>query len=408
MMTLDLFAELAKTYGTPLYVYDADTVRQRLLELKTALSWRPLKILYAMKANYNPALLQVVREEGAGIDAVSPGDVIMALKTGFAAPDILYTANNITERELHEVHERGVLFNIGALSQLEKYGRAFPGSKVCLRFNPDVIAGENRKVQTGGALTKFGILLEDVRVCAGIAAKYHLQVIGLHEHTGSGISDFELYLQAVRNLLQIAQPELFPDLQFIDFGGGFSVPYRPKKPRIDYTALGVRLSETLEKFCNDYGHRLAVFIEPGKFVAAESGFLLTRVNTIKDNKGRLIAGTDSGFPQLIRPILYDAYHHIVNVTNPAADAQTYDICGNICESGDCFAVDRPLAEVREGDLLAVQNAGAYCYAMGGVYNLRPMPAEVLVDGGKARLVRRRLTNEELVDSILKECCNDDR
>ncbi|RAP33109.1 diaminopimelate decarboxylase [Candidatus Marinamargulisbacteria bacterium SCGC AG-439-L15] len=394
--------ELATEYGTPLYVYDLDLIETRYTELQSFISWPKLKIHYAMKANYNFHILEKINRLNGYLDIVSPAEIILAQKAGFTVDRLLYTANNITEDEMKEVHETGILFNIGSLSRLEKYGQAYPGSRVCLRFNPDVVAGAHEKIKTGGDLTKFGILLSDVERVKTIVEKHNLTVVGLHEHTGSGIGDTAAVYQSMRNLLEIATKDNFPNLEFVDFGGGFQVPYHPDEDRIDYPKMGQKITEIFTDFCREYGKELDLYFEPGKYVVAESGTLLVEVNTIKENRTRLIVGTNSGFPQLIRPMFYEAYHHILNLSNPTGEKKHYDICGNICETGDRFAEDRELPELREGDILAIQNAGAYCYVMGGVYNLRSMPAEVVIENGNPRLSRKRLNNEALINSILSE------
>jgi diaminopimelate decarboxylase len=399
----EMLLELAEEHGTPLYVYDGDLILRRYRELYEHIKWPKLQILYAMKANYNFAILQMLREAGAWLDTVSPAKALLARKAGFPVDRLLYTANNMTDAEVAEVHQTGVLMNIGSLSRLEKYGKAYPGSRICIRFNPDVVAGSHEKIQTGGDLTKFGILMQDAPAVAALAKQYSLQVVGLHCHTGSGIADTGAVYQSMRNLLSVALWEQFAELEFVDFGGGFKVPYKPDERRIDYDEFGAEITRIFSDFCSRYGSELAMYFEPGKYVVAESGHLLTRVNTIKENRGKLIAGTDSGFPQLIRPTLYDAYHQIYNLSNPNGPEMLLDICGNICETGDRFAEQRPIQEVREGDLLDIRNAGAYCYSMGSIYNVRAMPAEILVQEGQAKLVRRRLNNEELVDQIIGEC-----
>ncbi len=398
-----LLLELAGRHGTPLYVYDLDMVVQRYRDLSRYITWPRLRVLYAMKANYCPAILAALKDAGAWLDTVSPGDVALARRLGYPADRLLYTANNLTEPEMEEVQASGVLLNIGSLSRLEKFGRAYPGSKVCLRFNPDVVDGGHAKIMTGGDLTKFGILLEDLPAALELVNRYDLHVVGLHEHTGSGITRTESVYQSMHNLLSIATPEHFPELEFVDFGGGFKVPYRPDEERVDYAAFGAEITRIFSEFCDRYGRELWMYFEPGKYIVAEAGVMLVTVNTLKTNRSRLLAGTDSGFPQLIRPMFYDAYHHITNLSNPDGPRKSYDVCGNICETGDRFAEQRELPEVREGDVLAIWNAGAYCYAMGGVYNLRPMPTEVVVQDGRSRLARRGLSADELVTQILGEC-----
>ncbi len=401
-MKQEQLVELAKEYGTPLYIYDGNIILQRYKELFNFIKWPKLEIFYAMKANYNIGILRLLKDADAKVDIVSPAEAILCLEIGFSPENLLFTANNITEKEMHEVHKLGLLFNIGSLSRLEKYGKAFPGSKVCIRFNPDVVAGSHVNIQTGGNITKFGILMQDVQEVKKIIQSYNLTVVGLHEHTGSGIAETEKVYQSMTNLLSIAKAENFPDLEFIDFGGGLKVPYHPDERRIDYLKFGEIISEIFSDFCKNYGKKLVLRFEPGKYIVTESGYLIVQVNTFKNNRGRLIVGTNSGFPQLIRPSFYNAYHHIANLTNPDGEMQKYDICGNICETGDVFASQRDLPEVRIGDYLVLENAGAYCYSMGGIYNLRAMPSEVLFYKGKAHLIRKQLTNEELVKQILQD------
>lgn len=403
MITDATLLNLAGEYGTPLYVYDGDTVVEHFRALSGFIPHPRLRIHYALKANYNPALLKLLRDAGACLDAVSPGEVQLALKLGFAKDRIIFTANNLTDAEFEEVCSLGVLINIGSLSRLAKTARRYPGLEICIRFNPDVVDGDNAKTMTGGDLTKFGILMEDLPEVLKIVKSGNLKVVGLHEHTGSGLQHTESVFRSMQNLMKLATPENFPDLQFMDFGGGFKVPYRPDEARIDYVAMGAEIDRLFREFETQYGRELAICFEPGKYMVAECGHLLTRVNTIKKNRTRVIAGCDSGFPQLIRPMLYDAYHQIDNLSNPDGAPAVYDICGNICETGDRFAEQRSMPELREGDVLAIRNGGAYCFSMGGIYNLRAMPPEVVVANGEAKLVRPRVSNSELADRLLAEC-----
>ena len=395
--------ELAEKYGTPLFVYDGGQVVENYRKLFDFIPWPGLKIHYAMKANYNPGLLRLLKEAGAGLDTVSPGEVAYALKLGFPKERIIYTANNMADWEFEEVLKTGVVMNIGSLSRLAKIARDHKGTSICLRFNPDVCDGDSAATMTGGDLTKFGILLDSVEEVKRLVREGDLHVVGLHEHTGSGLQHVESVYRSMENLMRIATPENFPELRFMDFGGGFKVPYKPGEERVDYYSMGAGIARLFEDFCKRYGRELEMYFEPGKYMVAECGTLVVEVNTLKHNRTRTIAGCNSGFPQLIRPMLYGAYHHIVNLSNPDGKPQVYDICGNICETGDRFAEQRELPEIREYDLLAIENAGAYCYSMGGVYTLRPMPAEVVVADGKVVSERRRLTNAELADQILGEC-----
>lgn len=401
MISHQSLLDYANKYGTPLYVYDGNQILNRYKELYEFIVYPKLKILYAMKANYNVGILKLLKKNNAYLDTVSPGEVMLALKLGFTKDEILFTSNNITDAEMNEVQETGVLFNIGAISSLEKYGKSFPGNNVCVRFNPDVYAGENKYVQTAGAITKFGILMSDLDKVLEIAAKYKLKIVGIHEHTGSGIGQTEKVFESMNNLLSIATKENFPDLEFIDFGGGLKVNYTPTAQHIDWKKFGEKVSKVFTEFCKNYGKELYMYFEPGKFVVAESGYLIIEVNTIKNNRGRLIAGTNSGFNHLIRPLLYGSYHHIENLTNPNGKKYLYDVCGNICESGDCFAEQRELSEIREGDLLVIKTAGAYCYSMGSIYNLRSMPSELLVIDDQEYLITKKLSSSQIADLIIQ-------
>ena len=402
MISNEKYIELARTYGTPLFVYDGDLMLERYNDLFRFIPHERLCIHYALKANYNPALLSLLRDAGAGIDAVSPGEVVLALALGFDPEKIIYTANNMTDAEFDRVMKTGVTVNIGSLSRLSKCAKSHPGAKICLRFNPDVCDGDNVMTMTGGDLTKFGILLQDADRAAEIAAGGNLHIIGLHEHTGSGLQHAESVLKSMDNLMAIATGERFPELEFLDFGGGFKVPYKDDETPIDYISMGKKIAEKFDNFCAVYGKQLLMRFEPGKFLSAECGTLIMEVNTIKHNRSRTIAGCNSGFPQLIRPVLYGAYHKIINLTNPDGKPALYDVCGNICETGDRFAEQRELPEIREYDLLAIKNAGAYCYSMGSVYNLRPMPAEAVIRNGEVADFRKALTDEELVTRILQK------
>ena len=406
-MQIQQFTTLAERFGTPLFVYDGDVLLQRYNDLRRFITHPRLELHYALKANFNMGILSELRDAGCGIDAVGPGEVEYAPSLGFAPEKIIYTANNMTDAEFEKVYASGVIMNIGELSRLRKAGMAHPGMKVCLRFKPDVVDGDSAKTMTGGELTKFGILLEDINEVLDIVRVYKLKVVGLHEHTGSGIQKPESFYAAMKALFSIASPANFPDLEFMDFGGGFKVPYKPDEKEIDYVTLGAGIAEMFSSFEAGFGRKLKLKFEPGKFMVAQCGTLLTRVNTLKHNRKRIIAGTDSGFPQLIRPVLYDAYHQIFNYSNPGGVEEIYDICGNICETGDRFAEQRPMPEIREGDLLGIANAGAYCYSMGGIYNLRSMPAEVVVKGGRVISLRRRASDKDLIDDITEstESCD---
>lgn len=387
---------------TPFYLYDMNYILNKYNMMKSYFPYDKLKIFYAVKANYNPHILKIMKEHGFYLDTVSPAEVILAIKLGFDRDKIMFTANSMTDKDMENVKEQGVLFNIDSLSRLETFAQTYPGESVCLRINPDVVAGENPLVQTGGDLSKFGILIEDIGKAVAIANKYGLKIIGLHEHTGSGISDKDKVFKSITNLLDAICPDQLPDLKFLDFGGGFKVQYDPDEMEIDYVEFGARCVSIFEEFCERYGKRLELYFEPGKYIIADSACMIIQVNTVKNNKGRLIVGTDSGFPHLIRPALYGAYHHIINISNPAGEVKKYDIYGNICESSDCFASQRDIQEIRVGDYLAIMNAGAYCRSMASEYNLRPIPTEALIYNEEFILSRQKLTHQELAKRILED------
>ena len=386
--------DLVGTFGSPLYVYDASLIRQRFRALRAAVTYPLADLHYACKANTNLSILRLLRDEGALIDAVSPGEVSLALKAGFSADQILFTGNSVMDDEMRFLLERDILINIDSLSQLERYGRLAPGTKVSVRINPDVASGHHHHCITAGPESKFGIAMELLPETKGIIDQYGLTVIGLHMHVGSGILDPAPFLRAVEALLGVVP--FFEHLTFINFGGGLGIPNHPDEAELDIQAFGAHLSNRFQVFCDGYGTRLRIKLEPGRYIVGESGTLLTRCSTIKATRDRIFAGTDSGFNHLIRHSLYESYHAIVNATNMKDEAAMYDVSGNICESADFFARNRRISRIREGDILGVRNVGAYGFCMSSNYNTRPRPAEVLVDGEQVRLIRRRETLEDLI------------
>ncbi|MBN8587970.1 MAG: diaminopimelate decarboxylase [Rhodothermia bacterium] len=403
-----LLREIAKQNGTPTYVYFEDIIRDRCRKLKDKVSLLPNKLLYAMKANYNPAILKIICEEGIGIDAVSIGELELAKRVGFAPEDVLYSANSITDEEMYVAAEYGSLFNIGELYRLERFGSAFPGSDVCIRLNPRIGAGHHEYVVTAGEKSKFGIPMEHVTHVLEIANKYNLNIIGIHQHIGSGILDIADLWSAVEVLLEAAPH--FQDLTFINFGGGLGIPYRIGEASFDYDGFQQVLIPRIKEWAEKNGKQLAFWFEPGRYFVAESGVLLTEVTMLKKNGigSRTFAGTNSGQNHLIRPMFYDAYHEIFNLTNPTGILYNYDVTGNICESGDRFAKDRPIQEIRVNDILAILDAGAYGYAMSSLYNLRPLPEEVLAKSdGRTITVRKRVSPSDLIEQLISETTDDD-
>ena len=398
----DALLEATERFGTPTYVYAERTIRRQCAQLRQHLDGLPAKLLYAMKANTSPAVLRIIRDEGFGLDAVSPAELALALRLGFAPGDILFSANNMTEEEMDAAHESGVLLNIGELSRLEAYGRAYPGADVCVRLNPKIGAGHHEHVITAGERSKFGIPVEKTSDVQRIARAHGLRIVGLHQHIGSGILDGARLWQAISVLLNAA-PD-FPDVRFINVGGGLGIPYRPDEQPLQAANFQATVAEPLQAFAREHlGADVQFWFEPGRYLVAEAGVLLVRVNTLKTAYGRVYAGTDSGMGHLVRPTVYGAYHAVTNLSNPDGPLRTYDVAGNICESGDLFAKGRPIQEIREGDVLAILDAGAYGMAMASEYNLRPLPAEVLISSdGTLHLTRRRVSPIELAERLLAE------
>lgn len=388
--------QLVKSYGSPVYVYNERVFRTRCREMRKLVSYPHFKVNYSVKANSNLTLLKIAREEGLCADAMSPGEIYVERQAGFIPEEIFYISNNVSAKEMAYAVDQGILVSIDSISQLETFGQNFPGHPVCIRVNSGVGAGHSDKVITGGKKTKFAIYPQLFPQVKEILARYNLKLVGLNQHIGSFFLEEEPYLEGVRSLLQIAHD--FPDLQFIDLGGGFGMPYEPTQTRLNLASLGAKLEILMYDFARDYGHDVLFKIEPGRYLTAECGVLLGTVHAVKENYGHLYCGTDIGFNVLARPMMYDSYHEIEILSQaPSAETHPYTVVGNICESGDILAKDRILPAMRENDLVCIHDAGAYGYSMSSNYNNRLRPAEVLItEGGRHCLVRRRDTMEDLM------------
>jgi diaminopimelate decarboxylase len=388
--------EICKAYGTPLYVYDSATIERQYNRLSNAFSTVNLKINYACKALTNISILKLMKKLGAGLDTVSIQEVQLGLKAGFEPQDIIYTPNCVNIDEIKRAADFGVIINIDNISILEQFGHLYGSDyPVCIRLNPHIMAGGNSKISVGHIDSKFGISIYQMRHLLRVIKTNKIRVTGLHMHTGSDILDVDVFLRGAEILLEHA--ENFVDLEFIDFGSGFKVKYSEGDNTTDIEALGQKLSERFKEFCAVYGKDLQIMFEPGKFLVSEAGYLFVRTNVIKQTMSTVFAGVDSGQNHLIRPMMYDAYHHITNVSNPSGTSRIYTVVGYICET-DTFGWDRKLNEVREGDILVLHNAGAYGYSMSSNYNSRYRPAEVLVHEGKVHLIRKRETIEDLLST----------
>lgn len=387
-------AELCSEFGTPLYVYDTSIMERQYKRLKKAFKGTKIKINYACKALTNINVLKFFNSIGSGLDTVSIQEVQLGIKAGFKPSNIMYTPNGVSIQEIQKAVELGVRINIDNLSILEQFGSLYGNSyPVCIRMNPHIMAGGNLKISTGHIDSKFGISIHQLRHLQRLINSLNINVEGLHMHTGSDILDVDVFLRGAELLLDIAMD--FKDLKFIDFGSGFKVAYKPNDISTNIEELGEKMSQMFNKFCDDYGRELEIEFEPGKFLVSESGYFFTQVNVIKQTTATVFAGVDTGLNHLIRPMFYDAYHHIENVSNPNGRKRVYTVVGYICET-DTFANDRQIAEIKEGDILCFRNAGAYCYTMSNNYNSRFKPAEVMVHKGKAHLITKRQEMEDIL------------
>lgn len=386
--------QLAENYGTPLYVYDTAIMERQYKRLKKSFSKLDTHFNYACKALSNINVLRFFKGLGAGLDTVSIEEVQLGLHAGFTPDQIIFTPNCVSFEEIKMAVELGVRINIDNLSILEQFGNEYGASyPVCVRMNPHIMAGGNTKISTGHIDSKFGISIHQMRHLQRIIESYNLNITGLHMHTGSDILDVDVFINGANLLLECAHQ--FKDLDYIDFGSGFKVAYKPGDLETDVELLGKRMTDLMEKFFTEYGKRLTIEFEPGKFLVSESGYFLASVNVIKQTTATVFAGINTGLNHLIRPMFYDAYHHITNLSNPEGTERIYTIVGYICET-DTFAWDRRMNEVREGDVLCFHNAGAYCFTMASNYNSRLKPAEVLLINGKDHLITKRQSFEDLI------------
>ncbi len=396
--------ELLKQFGSPLYVYNETILRSRCRDMQNIMDYPDFTANYSIKANSNLSLLRIAREEGLYADAMSPGEILFLEKAGFRHDQMFFVPNNVSRAEMQFAIDRKVLTSLDSLAQLEQYGQLDPGGRVAIRINPGVGAGHHEKVVTAGKKTKFGISIDQMPAVQEILATWHLRLVGVNQHIGSLFMEPKPYLEAARHFLEIA--EQFPDLELIDFGGGFGIPYHKLEgqARLDLATLRRELTVLVQDFVSRYGRKVQFKSEPGRYVVAESGVLLSYVHSIKRNDEITYAGTDLGFNILARPVMYDSWHDIEVIRDGAILAspnpQPVTVVGNICESGDIIARNRLLPPMKAGDIVAVLDAGAYGYAMASTYNNRLRPAEVLISAdGNARLIRRRETFADLLSTF---------
>ena len=386
--------EAVDKFGTPLYIYDSNMIKSQYNRLKQSFKdVKNLQINYAVKALSNISILKYMINMGSGIDAVSIQEVKLALKAGVNPKKILYTPNGVSIEEIKEVSELGVSINIDNLEVLEQFGNLNPDIPVCIRINPHIMAGGNSKISVGHIDSKFGISIHQTPHILRIVENTKININGVHMHTGSDILDVEVFLNAAEILFKIAKK--FKNLEFIDFGSGFKVPYYPGDSETNIDELGVKLTERFNLFCDEYGKELKLIFEPGKFLVSQAGKFLCRVNSIKQTTSTVFAQVDTGFNHLIRPMMYGSNHHIENISNPDDMEKYYSVVGYICET-DTFATNKKISSISPGDILSFSNAGAYCFSMSSNYNSRFKPAEAFYIDDKVLLIREREKIEDLL------------
>ena len=395
-MTDSDLLSIAKQAEGPVYVYDSSKIQSQYLRLKNAFSAvAKLKINYACKALSNISILKLIQAMGSGLDTVSIQEVQLGLEAGFKSDNIIFTPNGVSLEEIETVANMGVQINIDNLSVLEQFGTKHPKIPVCIRINPHVMAGGNSNISVGHIDSKFGISIHQIPHVLRIVENTKMQINGVHMHTGSDILDIEVFLHASEILFNTALQ--FKNLSFIDFGSGFKVPYRESDIETNIEELGEKLSKRFNDFCKTYGKTLELAFEPGKFLVSDAGYFLTKVNTVKQTTSTVFAQVDSGFNHLIRPMLYNSYHEIINISNPEGRERFYTVVGYICET-DTFGSNRKISEISEGDFVAFKNAGAYCFTMSSNYNSRYRPAEILWYNKEPHLIRKQETFEDLLQN----------
>lgn len=391
--------QIAKDFGSPVYVYDAEKIKFQYSRLTSAFSKvKTLKLNYAVKALSNISVLKLFNQLGSGLDTVSIQEVQLGLKAGFKPEDIIFTPNGVSLAEIEKAAKLSIQINIDNLSILEQFGTKHPKTPVCIRINPHVMAGGNTNISVGHIDSKFGISIHQIPHLLRIVENTNMNINGIHMHTGSDILDIDVFLYASEILFDTAKN--FQNLEFIDFGSGFKVPYKQGDIETNIEELGLKLTKRFNEFCEHYGKPLTLAFEPGKFLVSEAGYFLTKVNVVKQTTSTVFAQVDSGFNHLIRPMLYGSQHEINNISNPSGRERFYSVVGYICET-DTFANNRRINEITEDDILAFKNAGAYCYSMASNYNSRYRPAEVLWYNKKLHLIRKRETFDDILNNQIE-------
>lgn len=395
----DQLIHAAEEFGTPLYIYHAEKISEQYQKLVSAFSSIPSRFFYACKALTNINIISYINSLGCGIDCSSINEVKLALHAGVKPDNVLYTSNGIDFNEIEEAVNLGIHVNIDSLSNLQKFGKKFGNSyPVGVRIRPNILAGGNLKISTGHEKSKFGIPADQLEELKQLVEQFDINIKTLHIHTGSDIKDADVFVQGIKVLTELVPH--FPHLKVIDLGGGFKVPYEPDHDETDMQLIAKKLQQFLENHLDAGSKKYELWFEPGKFLVSECGYFVTQVNVIKETHTVTFAGVNSGLNHLIRPMFYEAYHHIENLSNPEGEEKIYTITGYICET-DTFASDRKLPAIREGDYLVFYNAGAYGFEMASNYNSRVRPAEVMFKDGKIHLIRKKEEFNDLLKNQVK-------
>jgi diaminopimelate decarboxylase len=406
-------SDIVNHYGTPVYVYDAGVIRRQIERVKRAFSALPFRPFYAMKANGALAVLDLIRGAGFGCDTVSPGEIFIARQAGFTPDNIWFTCSNVSDDDLRGIGDERIVINVNSMSEIDRILALDLRNPIALRVNTAIGAGHHVDVVTAGGGVKFGIDLAEIETARMVAEDSGRKVVGLHAHIGSGIDDIAPLIESARRLLDLSTG--FPNLRWLNFGGGISVPYEPGAAEFPIDDYGAELTRIADRLLR--ARDLTAILEPGRYLVAESGTLLAQVTSKRISGGQWWIGVDTGFNHLVRPSKYGAYHHIVNATRGSAASlrQSFDrskmteevvVAGNLCESGDVFTrndrgevLTRQIDRTTVGDLFAFCDAGAYGFSMASLYNARLLPPEVMVDGDDMRMIRERQTYEDLVKGM---------
>jgi len=386
-MNIKKLKEAEIKFGNPLYVYDLSIIENQFKELKNGFqNIKNFKINFAVKSNSNISILKFMKRLGAGLDTVSIEEVKIGLICGFNNEDITFTPNGVSFNEIEEAYNLKVKINLDSLESIKDFSKKYSSYPISIRVNPNILSGGNKNVSVGHDKSKFGIPQDCLDEIAEMDNKKNIAIEGIHIHTGSDIVELDNFQEAFKKIFLVAKK--FKNVKILNFGGGLKIPYFEGDSKTNI----LNLSNSIKKLINDNSfvteNNLKIILEPGKFLVGESGYFLTKVNYVKKTPNKVFVQLNSGFNHFIRPIFYDSYHEIINITNPNDKEYEYDVVGYVCEQ-DNFALKRKISNVRKGDILCFKNAGAYCSSMSSNYNSRIKPAEACIWKNKLVKIKER-------------------